>query len=83
MIKINTPELNYLAFEKLNHHPDLRHAVTIRRPETTERAIEKTSRALGLDHNSLIRPQQIHSAKIAVVRQPGENIGQSMAFARR
>ena len=75
MIKINTPELNYLAFEKLNRQPNLRHAVTLRQPEPTERAIEKTTRALGLKHNSLIRPQQIHSAKIAVVREPGENVG--------
>lgn len=75
MIKIDTPELDYLVFEKLNREPNLRHAVTLRRPEPTERTIKKTARILGLDHNSVIKPQQIHSDKIAVLRKPGENIG--------
>ena len=74
VIKIKTPKLDYLVFEKLNRQLNLRHAVTLRRPETTEQAIEKTVRVLGLDYHTLIKPRQIHSANVAVVRRPGETV---------
>ncbi|MCP4710284.1 MAG: peptidoglycan editing factor PgeF [Planctomycetes bacterium] len=75
MIKINAAGLDYLVFENLSREPRLPQGVTLRHSEPTEHTIEKTTQALGLEYNSLVKPQQIHSDKIAVVRRPGENVG--------
>ena len=52
-------------------------------PERAARARERFCRALGFSDEPVVRPQQVHGVRVAVVRAPGEVVGRADAVCTR